>query len=145
MLYQLQASMNAVVEDTPFEDSNDDDDIQSSDSNTSEPHPTPSVIRIAAQASLLLVDKYLDLIWHCDIYIIALGVQFIFLIYIIILNGNKVMCPDRKLEWFRTHQPSTTERRRIKALVVTRWKLNYAPANSSDNTVQLNKDQKKLV
>ncbi|KAF9043281.1 hypothetical protein BJ165DRAFT_1348251 [Panaeolus papilionaceus] len=71
MFYTLRDTLEAVVKDTPPE-SDDSDDA------------TPVVICIAARAAILVIDKYLGLIWNCDLYILAL-----------------VMCPDRKLEWFQ--------------------------------------------
>jgi len=52
MLYNLHQSMEAVVKDTPPEDNIDDDDPLP---------PTPAVIRIAARASTILIDKYINL------------------------------------------------------------------------------------
>ncbi|KAF8808169.1 hypothetical protein BYT27DRAFT_7291704, partial [Phlegmacium glaucopus] len=73
--------------------------------------PTPAVIRIASQAAVLLIEKYLDLLWDCDIYIIAI-----------------VMCPDRKTGWFKEHlKYSAAEIKRIKTIAVKTWKSKYAP------------------
>lgn len=63
-LFDLRDSLAAVADDMVPD---------SSISVEEELRPTPSVIRIAAYASVLMVDKYLDLIWDCDIYVIAIG------------------------------------------------------------------------
>ncbi|KAF8989225.1 hypothetical protein BDQ17DRAFT_1187538, partial [Cyathus striatus] len=44
----------------------------------------PTVMRVAAHASLLVLEKYMTLTRESEIYYIAI-----------------VMCPDRKLEWFK--------------------------------------------
>lgn len=69
MLYHVRDSLQAAADDKPqsIEDDDDDSDAESC-------RPTPSVIRIAAHAGVLLIDKYMDLTWHCEIYIISLGV-----------------------------------------------------------------------
>ena len=43
-----------------------------------------------------------------------------------------VMCPDRKLKWFKDHGRTAAQIRDIKKLVVNRFKQSYAPAESSD-------------
>ncbi|KAF8809717.1 hypothetical protein BYT27DRAFT_7222308 [Phlegmacium glaucopus] len=73
--------------------------------------PTPAVIHIASQAAVLLIEKYFDLLWDCDIYIIAI-----------------VMCPDCKTGWFKEHlKYSAAEIKRIKTIAVKTWKSKYAP------------------
>jgi hypothetical protein len=75
-LFSLRDSMNAVVEDKPNTQSEDESsDDESLDSQSS--RATPAVIRIAAQASIFMIDKYLDLCWECDIYVIAIGIYFL--------------------------------------------------------------------
>jgi hypothetical protein len=74
--------MMLVIEDTPVENNSDyddsDSDGQGADSGSEDSdgpdHPTPAVIRIASQAAVLMIDKYLDLLWECDIYVISIGV-----------------------------------------------------------------------
>lgn len=61
-LYDLKRNLTAAADDEP------DEQFQ-----TVNVHPTPAVIRIASHASVLLIDKYINLIWQCDIYIIAMG------------------------------------------------------------------------
>lgn len=71
MLFQIRDSLKAASLDQP---QNDDDDDDSSFTSGE----TPAVIRIAAYAGMLLIEKYMDLTWDCEIYLIALGnVQFI--------------------------------------------------------------------
>jgi len=67
MLFHLQESLKAVVLD---EIQSDDD--SSDDSSTS--GETPALIRIAAHAGVLLIDKYMDLTWDCEIYVISIGI-----------------------------------------------------------------------
>jgi hypothetical protein len=38
--------------------------------------PLPSSIRVAAQAALLLIDKYFSLTDECEVYAIAIGQSF---------------------------------------------------------------------
>ena len=55
MLFDLRRDMDAVVKDTPPGQGDDDDEPASPLA------PTPAVIRIAAYASIILIDKYIDL------------------------------------------------------------------------------------
>ncbi|KAF8800450.1 hypothetical protein BYT27DRAFT_7055828, partial [Phlegmacium glaucopus] len=64
MLFYLQESLQAVVEDQVQNTEDDVSDISSSGE-------TPAVIRIAAHAGVLLINKYMDLTWDCEIYVIA--------------------------------------------------------------------------
>ncbi|KAF8801762.1 hypothetical protein BYT27DRAFT_7114197, partial [Phlegmacium glaucopus] len=59
-----------------------------------------------------LINKYMDLTWDCEIYVIAL-----------------VMCPDRKLQWLKD-RVSSERLKEIKKLVVNRWSKSYASAQS---------------
>lgn len=75
MLFHLQESLKAVVRDQV----QNEDDASDDDSNFSTSGETPAVIRIAAHAGVLLIDKYMDLTWDCEIYVISMGiVQFLF-------------------------------------------------------------------
>ena len=76
--------MEAVVLDTPPESrkekKEEDEDIEDKSSEDSdddndddEERDTPAVIRIAAKASVFLIDKYLDLIWDYDLYVVVIG------------------------------------------------------------------------
>ena len=58
------------------------DDASDNDSNLSTFGETPAVIRIAAHAGVLLIDKYMDLTWDCEIYVISIGAFSIFYIFI---------------------------------------------------------------
>jgi hypothetical protein len=71
MLYDLRRSMEAVVKDTPPEDNIDDDDDPLP--------PTPAVIRIAARASTILIDKYINLMKKSKLYLFVIGIILIFL------------------------------------------------------------------
>ncbi len=122
MLFHLQESLKAVVLDEVQNEEDADDDESTSDE-------TPAVIRIAAHAAVLLIDKYMDLTWDCEIYVISMGAfQFLTFLYNLIVNiYQPVMCPDRKLQWLKNY--TTTERiKEIKKLVINRWSKSYAPA-----------------
>ncbi|KAF8810512.1 hypothetical protein BYT27DRAFT_7016037, partial [Phlegmacium glaucopus] len=72
-----------------------------------------------------LIEKYLDLLWDCDIYIIAI-----------------VMCPDRKTGWFKEHlKYSAAEIKRIKTIVVKAWKSKYAPQDQPESSQVQKKDK----
>ena len=90
MFYTLRDTLEAVVKDTPPEsddsdgvsdtstaDSDDSNANNASESSFSQTDATPVVIRIAARAAILVIDKYLGLIWNCDLYILALGIFYI--------------------------------------------------------------------
>jgi len=71
LLYDLRRSMEAVVKDTPPEDDSDND-------NDPLP-PTPAVIRIAARASIILIDKYINLMKESKLYLFVISIfYFIF-------------------------------------------------------------------
>jgi len=124
MLFHLQESLKAVVLD---EIQNDDDG--SDDSSTS--GETPAVIRIAAHAGVLLIEKYMDLTWDCEIYVISIGAFSIsyYLKFLIADIYKPVMCPDRKLQWLKDHI-SSERLKEIKKMVISRWSKSYAPAQS---------------
>jgi len=62
--------MNAVVQDTLPEQDDDDDN---------EPlPPTPAVIRIAACASIILINKYIDLMKESKLYLFVMSNVTIF-------------------------------------------------------------------
>lgn len=81
MLLLLHDRMALVIEDTPVTSEADSDDSDSEDETIN--HPTPAVICIAAVS---LINKYLDLMWDYDIYIVEIGQ--LFLIYCILFNPN---------------------------------------------------------
>ena len=59
------------MDDTPaaVDDNDEGDDLDDEFSA----RPTPAVIRIAAYASVQLIDKYLDHLWDCEIYVFAIS------------------------------------------------------------------------
>jgi len=74
-LFYLQGSLQAVVCDQVQNTEDDVSDIFSSGE-------TPEVIWIAAHVGVLLINKYMDLTWDCEIYVIAHGVfSFFFFIW----------------------------------------------------------------
>lgn len=75
-LYQLRESLELVVIDKPAgADSSDEESDSDSDESddSAQLRETPAVLRIAAKASMMLLDKYLNLIWECDIYVFAIS------------------------------------------------------------------------
>ncbi|KAJ3500635.1 hypothetical protein NLJ89_g9707 [Agrocybe chaxingu] len=82
-----------------------------------------TVIQVACQAGLLLVDKYSTFAEDCEIYVIAL-----------------VMCLDRKLKWFKDHGHTTRQIKEIEKMVIVRWNKSYAPEDASqedDDSVEM--------
>jgi len=52
-------------------------------------HDLPDVVRVAAQAVLLLIDKYYSLIKDCELYIIAIGgYKIYFSLHVLILFSH---------------------------------------------------------
>ncbi|KAF8974785.1 hypothetical protein BDZ97DRAFT_1646609, partial [Flammula alnicola] len=100
MLFHLHDSLAAAAADKPqMEDEEDNADDNSSSSSF---HETPAVIQIAAHAGVLLINKYMDLTWDCEIYLVSIT----------------VMCPDQKVNWFKTYNFSAQKLREIKKRVV---------------------------
>ncbi|KAF5352607.1 hypothetical protein D9756_006312 [Leucocoprinus leucothites] len=80
--------------------------------------PAHDVTCIAAQVAILVVDKYTIFTEDCEIYYISI-----------------VMCPDHKLQWFKSALGFMTQHvKKIKDIVVERWKALYA---SGDDESQL--------
>ena len=69
MLFDLHHDMDAVVKDTPPGQDNGDDD----DEPASPLPPTPAVIQIAAYASIILIDKYIDLMKESKLYLFVMS------------------------------------------------------------------------
>ncbi|GBE89936.1 Putative AC transposase OS=Zea mays PE=2 SV=2 [Sparassis crispa] len=98
MLEQLEHQLTAVRDDVDME--------------------LPSVICIAAQASLLVVGKYYALTDDTDVYRIAIA-----------------MCPDKKLEWFNKNPDWRAEDHTEAAHILrARWTESYA-GDSNDMSV----------
>ena len=74
MLLLLHDRMALVREDTPVTSEADYDDSDSEDEDIN--CPTPAVICIASQAAVI-INKYLDLMWDCNIYIVPIGQLFL--------------------------------------------------------------------
>ncbi|KAJ7579614.1 hypothetical protein C8J56DRAFT_1006570 [Mycena floridula] len=86
--------------------------------NASELESYPNVCRVAAHAGKLVAQKYFDIIGGCEAYEIAI-----------------VMCPSRKLQWFRDHGRSEVQIRRIRDRVISRFNETYkAPSSMSAST-----------
>jgi hypothetical protein len=109
MLEAIEESMVAV---------RDDDDAE-----------LPNVIRVAAQAALLLIDKYSIFTSDCELYQIAIGSSLKLSILGCLSNLiSQVMCPDRKLKWFKDHGRTAAQIKEIKKLVIKRWEESYQAA-----------------
>ncbi|KAF8960346.1 hypothetical protein BDZ97DRAFT_1320807 [Flammula alnicola] len=121
MLFHLQDSLKAVVLDQPQNDDDASDDDSDLSSTSGE---TPAVIRIAAHAGVLLIEKYMDLTWDCEIYVISI-----------------VMCPDRKLQFLKDYV-SSEKLKEIKKMVINRWSKTYAPAQSQIPVAKKNTKEK---
>ncbi|TEB22898.1 hypothetical protein FA13DRAFT_1640620, partial [Coprinellus micaceus] len=70
--------------------------------------PISPVLQVAAEAALLMVDKYEKLSWDCDIYYVAV-----------------VMCPDRKLQWFKDRDYDRKTLKYIRELVIKCFNDGY--------------------
>ena len=79
----------------------------------------PKVIRIAAIAGLLVVEKYSKLSDLSEVYRIAMGMSFDFTIHPPSFRAA-VMCPDKKLKWFDDEGATVADQ-----LVRQRWSDTY--------------------
>ncbi len=83
-----------------------------------------NVVRVACQAGLLLIDKYSTFAQDCDIYLIAIGEILLLYIQYQLLKSSSydtVMCPDRKLKWFKDHGRTARQIKDIEKMVVAKW------------------------
>ena len=69
MLFDLCRNMDAVVKDTPPGQNDEDDENE----DASPLPPTPAVIRIAAYASIILIDKYIDLMKESKLHLFVIS------------------------------------------------------------------------
>ncbi|KAK6992292.1 putative AC transposase [Favolaschia claudopus] len=76
-----------------------------------------NVTRVAAYAGLLVLRKYYALLDDCEAYRIAI-----------------VMCPDRKLQWFRERGWDDGKIAGLRSLVVRRFTESYKSSTSSTQT-----------
>ncbi|KAL1713074.1 hypothetical protein EV715DRAFT_212388, partial [Schizophyllum commune] len=76
---------------------------------------TSNVVRVAAHAGIITADKYLKLLNKSEVYEIAI-----------------VLCPDRKLEWFRTHGYSEAAISAVRARATERWTKSYKPTPATE-------------
>jgi len=75
----------------------------------------PNVIRIAAEAALIMIGKYYALTDDNEVYRIAIA-----------------MCPDKKVEWFEKNSDWRPEDRiEARRMVRNRWTESYAKSSSS--------------
>jgi hypothetical protein len=71
MLLKLERSLTALRDDTPPAPADDSDESGGEDDQATDP-----VFRVAAQASLLMIEKYRELLDECEIYAIAMGMFY---------------------------------------------------------------------
>lgn len=86
----------------------------------------PNIVRIAAMASLLILEKYDDRYEQTEVYRIAVGRYRE-------LNGwghtdeyPAVLHPSMKLKWFEQRQWGSAQISAVEQLVRTRWAQDYA-------------------
>ena len=97
----------------------------------------PNAIRIAAIAALLIVSKYYALTDDNEVYRIAIGMLHIFLNYNINVWYPTVMCPNKKMDWFKLNDGWRGEdRAEVENVVCKRWTETYlkhrvAPNNAT--------------
>ncbi|KAF9032378.1 hypothetical protein BJ165DRAFT_1357982 [Panaeolus papilionaceus] len=77
----------------------------------------PNVVRVACHAGVMLIDKYSLFASDCDVYLIAI-----------------VMCPDKKLKWFKDHGRTAQQIRTIRKLVIAKWTEIYEPEDEPDDS-----------
>ncbi|TEB34431.1 hypothetical protein FA13DRAFT_1753516 [Coprinellus micaceus] len=82
--------------------------------------PISPVLQVAAEAALLMVDKYEKLSWDCDIYYVAV-----------------VMCPDRKLQWFKDRDYDRKTLKYIRELVIKHFNDGYNMGSDQGQVQQL--------
>src|SRR5258708_1646355 len=90
--------------------------------------PLPNSIQVTAQAALLLINKYFSLTDECEVYAIAIG-NHVGCYFVTIFNAVfiPVMCPDRKLKWFKDRGHTTGQINDIHKLVINCWEESYKP------------------
>ena len=86
----------------------------------------PNSIRVAAQASLLIIDKYFSPLQMigCEVYQIPIGMLSWSGLFIC-TNINKFMSPDLKLQWFMERGMTPAQVEDIRKTDVNRWKETY--------------------
>ncbi|KAH6890700.1 hypothetical protein BKA70DRAFT_1035996, partial [Coprinopsis sp. MPI-PUGE-AT-0042] len=100
LLYDLRLSLESIRDTGPT----------NAYPNTAAAH---AVVRVAAQAALMVLEKYTLFTEECEIYYFA-----------------SVFCPDRKIEWLREIGVSAQDRDRITTAITNRWKGDFAPEES---------------
>lgn len=98
----------------------------------------PSSIRVAAQAALLLIDKYFSLTDECEVYAIAMGMSMCLACMIRTPYSLSilVMSPYKKLQWFRDKGRTSAQVEEIRRLVINRWEESYqSTAGPTDSSV----------
>ncbi len=65
----------------------------------------PNPICIAAQAALMMISQYYALTDNNEVYRIAIGNLFLLALMVLFSPRHSfpAMCPDKKLEWFRSN------------------------------------------
>ncbi|EJC99010.1 uncharacterized protein FOMMEDRAFT_94838 [Fomitiporia mediterranea MF3/22] len=88
----------------------------------------PSILRIAAQASILVCDKYFTLTGECEVYFIAIA-----------------MSPDKKLEWFAKKNFPANVVQEIHDLVIHRWEVSYKHLQAASSSSRISTNPQPLV
>jgi hypothetical protein len=87
--------------------------------------PLPAVIRVAAQAALLVIAKYYALSDDNEVYRIAIGKTKSLTRFT--TDPLAVMCPDKKTAWFNENPDWRPEdRAEVLKVVQTRWEQSYS-------------------
>lgn len=89
------------------------------------------VMRVAAHASLMLLQKYHSLSDECEVYRISIGMFYsiyrLNMLYLTLLLIFLAMCPDKKLQWFEDHGYDSEDVEEVRKLVINRWNESYKP------------------
>ncbi|KAI0045690.1 hypothetical protein FA95DRAFT_1543462 [Auriscalpium vulgare] len=89
-------------------------DLEKSLKQVREAEDVKPIVRVAAHASILLAQKYHSLTNECEVYRISI-----------------VMCPNKKLQWFRDENWSEEAVEEVRQLVILRWEENYMPRDGA--------------
>ncbi|KAF9530060.1 hypothetical protein CPB83DRAFT_868785 [Crepidotus variabilis] len=79
-------------------------------------HEVADIVRVACHASILVANKYLNLIEDNDFYLFTI-----------------VMCPDRKLRWFKDHGRTIQQVNQLKSRVIASWEKSYKQMGREDD------------
>lgn len=100
------------------------------DDTANQLHEWP-VVRIAAEAALLLLKKYSILTGEAEMYYIAMGTLLSDRSSICLTPVELVMCHDRKLQWFAENGFDEATISKIRGMVVDTFNSRYRKAAAS--------------